>query len=237
MTENLFAEYYSKIFSVKNYADEVNSILAIYDKIKGNMPLSVIDIGCGTGGHSIQFAENGIRTIGVDNDPTMIEQARKVNYRDSLDVIYINVDIGNINNSSKFDLAVSLFNVVNYIPSLADLNTFLTDISNVLTDNGVYIFDCWNGVAALLDPPKEKKSVITDENGNEISCNLIPENYPMEQKTILNYNIKKLSSDEQETITHSFEHYLWTPSILKELLHTAGFQEVQIFPLFDFVQS
>ncbi len=42
------------------------------DEVRG----SVIDVGCGTGEHSILFASRGHRTLGVDTAPLAIERAK-----------------------------------------------------------------------------------------------------------------------------------------------------------------
>ncbi len=42
------------------------------DEVRG----SVIDVGCGTGEHSILFASRGHRTLGVDMAPLAVEKAR-----------------------------------------------------------------------------------------------------------------------------------------------------------------
>ena len=51
----------------------------------------------------------------------------------------------------EFDLAVSLFNVVNYIEHFEDLLAFFKGVHQRLTSAGMYFLDCINGVAAMVD--------------------------------------------------------------------------------------
>jgi SAM-dependent methyltransferase len=44
--------------------------------VAGYEPGTVLDAGCGTGRVAIELARRGIRTVGVDLDPAMLEQAR-----------------------------------------------------------------------------------------------------------------------------------------------------------------
>jgi SAM-dependent methyltransferase len=44
--------------------------------VAGYGPGTVLDAGCGTGRVAVELARRGIRTVGVDLDPSMLEQAR-----------------------------------------------------------------------------------------------------------------------------------------------------------------
>jgi len=69
----------------------------------------------------------------------------------------LHADVQNLK-ENNFDMAIAMFNVVNYIENQADLNTFFRAIADKLEKKGMMVFDCWNGIAAVLDPPKIKKS-------------------------------------------------------------------------------
>jgi len=160
ITNNIFQEYYDKLYTTKDYAAEVEIILRIaYDKL-GKAPESILDVGCGTGGHSLLFAEKGYKVVGADIDQHSIDVARcKSTNLKSKNLTLLCGDVNKIE-LYGFDMIVSLFNVVNYIHKIDDLTSFFKGIYSRLTAPGLYVFDCWNGLAAILDLPREKETRI-----------------------------------------------------------------------------
>lgn len=54
----------------------------------------------------------------------------------------------------KFDAIVSLFHVMSYQTSNADLLAAFASVRSHLVEGGVFVFDCWYGPAVLTDPPR-----------------------------------------------------------------------------------
>jgi len=50
-----------------------------------------------------------------------------------------------------------MFNVVNHILNIADLSKYFASISDSMNDEGIFIFDCFNQLATVLDEPKDSK--------------------------------------------------------------------------------
>ena len=65
-----------------------------------------------------------------------------------------NCGISNVNR--KFDLSYSLFNVINHILKFEDLISFFKGIKSTLNKDGLYVFDCYNGIATILDNPRDR---------------------------------------------------------------------------------
>ena len=53
----------------------------------------------------------------------------------------------------KFNLMISMFYVVNHLTSFKQLRGFLELASHKLNKNGLLVFDTWNGIAAIKEPP------------------------------------------------------------------------------------
>lgn len=228
MTDKLYYKYYDKIYSKKDYQAESEVILKIAHGLKGTIPACILDVGCGTGNHDIFFAKRGCNVTGIDIDCGMVEIAQHKSERlKGLALNFLCKDVRKLE-SNRFDLVVSLFNVINYIDNIENIISFFKAINEQLVENGVFIFDCWNGLAAILDNPRIKYSVV--ETGNEIiKIHTIPHVDLMEQ-CVLVTNTVEVTSDKDKIENFEFEYQqtLWTPFFLKNILKMCNFNVLNI---------
>jgi len=138
---------YDTMHSKKDYVSEV-------DFICGNIgdTNSILDVGCGTGTHAIELSKRNYSVTGVDPSSKMIEEAMKKDSNVQFFTGYVHNAIYN-----KFDCAISMFNVVNHILNIKDLIEYFNSISDSINDNGVFIFDCFNQLATVIDEPKDSE--------------------------------------------------------------------------------
>jgi len=227
--DNKFYAYYDSIFKDKDYQEEIGRVIAIYRKYAKTQPRSAIDIGCGTGGHSVALAKKGVRTLALDIDKQILKIAlAKSQDLTDLPVNFKYADISKYRPQEEYDLAISLFNVVNYLPTLKELTGFLQGVNRSQKPKGLYIFDCWNGVAAIIDPPRIKTTRVRLANGTEVMTEIVPENDRLFQHTELNYEIRIKRGADKQIVRYTMQQYLWTPKELKEILAIANYEVLQI---------
>lgn len=65
-------------------------------------PRSVLDAGCGTGRVAIELARRGIEVVGVDREPTMLEEARKI----APELRFFEADLCDLAFDELFDIVV-----------------------------------------------------------------------------------------------------------------------------------
>ncbi|MBU2492306.1 MAG: class I SAM-dependent methyltransferase [Bacteroidetes bacterium] len=233
MNNSLFYKYYDKIYSTKNYKEESSAVLNHYKNLKGNFPQSIIDVGCGTGSHDFYFAEAGCNVAGCDLDCSEIkiaqEKAREKNIN-NINFFCKDVDLIEQNN---FELAVSLFNVISYITDLNYLEKFFTAINKRVKENGIFIFDCWNGTAALLDPPQVKESTIEIQD-EVIKIKSVPSINYMRQTVDVKNSVEIISGNETNNFEFNYRQRLWSPEILKEILNRNGFNVLSLNKAMNF---
>ena len=126
-------ELYSKIENFLGFEENINDLHKIYlDYIKKLRPKSVLDIGCGNGELSLKIANEGLDVYGVDLSSKAIDICKSKNLPCACtELKYID---------KKFDMAIAVFDVLNYIPS-KKLKQFLKDVSRVLNNGGYFIAD------------------------------------------------------------------------------------------------
>lgn len=229
---NLFYRYYDSLYRAKDYASEIETVLSVLGT--NRKPQRVLEIGCGTGNHTIELAKRVSEVVAIDIDNAMCE--RCLNKLKDREIKNVNVACALVEQLSlkEIDLAVALFNVVTYVDTFASLRTFFRGVRECLRIDGYFVFDCWNGVAALRDPPSDKKSECDVPEGT-LHCKITSRNNLLEQITDLDFKFQLSNSQGEIEVedTFSFRQRLWTPSELTDALESAGFRVDQVCKLFE----
>lgn len=224
-----FATVYDQLAGEKEYPKETAYALSFL----GSNPSSILDIGCGTGNHLVEFRKmTDASLLGIDPCPEMIKQVTKKSIVDCISTVMPACDPfeGVRGREGTFDLVTSYFNVINHIHTLPELVEMFDVTFTNLCSGGVFVFDCWNGAAFFNDPPVAKS--ITTPAGNyhysypsdDCILNLLDSNIEMEVT---------LETFEGELVSSKLLHTLWTPFMLKSLLNSSGFEDVKIYKPFS----
>jgi len=138
----VFQKKYSKIYDLvyqdKDSESEINlleKILKEYDVKK------ILDIGCGTGRHSMILAKKGYDILGIDKSIDMVKVARTKIKLDNLR--FKHCSILKFKKQEIFDACLSLFDVIGYLKK-KDIPKFFKIVSEHLQKNGLFIFDYWD---------------------------------------------------------------------------------------------
>jgi hypothetical protein len=113
------------------------------------------------------------------------------------------------------------------------MDTFFNAVYYHLAAESLFIFDCFNGVAAILDPPGQKETMIA-AGETTIKCRLTSQTDIFNQHMRLAYHITVYDSDGKtiEQDVFSVDQYLWMPREISFALMAAGFKILRISPIF-----
>ena len=203
---------YDEINTTKPYQLETEFIIKKYTEIIKQCPNSVLDIGCGTGKHLECFSSLVNYGLGIDICNKMIQKAKELKLNN---IDFVSTSVQEITNEHKYDLVTMLFNVVNHISSLEELDLIIDSINKKTTDNAVLIFDMFNIIAMIKDPP-----VSENRNVGNKEIHIKPEFDMMNSKLTLYYEI----NGQEYTLSET----MWSPLVLKQLLHKYGFRVSEI---------
>lgn len=133
-----FADCYDEMMSYVEY-DEWAKLLSskIKKETKGN---NLLEIGSGTGEISNRLHNLGYAIKGIDISLEMI----KISNTKYENIEFLNESMLNLKDKSKYDAVISVFDTINYLKSLDELNIAFTNIYNSIKNNGVFIFDVLN---------------------------------------------------------------------------------------------
>ena len=146
MTYAQFTEiacFYDELMAGVPYRFWVDYLEDLLERV-GFVPKTVLDVACGTGNVSELLSERGYEVVGVDIAPGMIEAARRKLSR----VAYIEADMAQLDLGRRFDLAVSLFDSLNYITDVDHLARAIKRVGEHVVEGGYFIFDI-NTIYAL----------------------------------------------------------------------------------------
>ena len=139
-----FGEYYDLIYQYVDYKKECDLLEEVFSKYCQKKPRSILDVGCGTGSHSIILSKRGYDVTGIDLSRVMIEKAREKAEKEKIRVEYYVQDMRNIKLKRKFDCAICMFGGFGYINTYDDLVRLLSGVKNHLNRDGLFIFEFWN---------------------------------------------------------------------------------------------
>lgn len=162
-----YSRYYDLLYRDKDYAGEARYVA---DLIRRHSPQasSIMEIGCGTGAHAAELAALGFTVSGVDMSDGMLESAKA--RRDDLPedlqsrMSFSHGDARTVRLGQKFDAVISLFHVMSYQTSNADLAAAFQTAREHLKPGGVFVFDCWYGPAVLRQWPSVTKRHLADDS-------------------------------------------------------------------------
>lgn len=141
-----YAAYYDLLNQDKNYVAECSYVLDLVEKYDAKVE-SILDYGCGTGKHSIQFATLGYWVTGLDLSKEMIDIANSnLNHNNEVHkekVKFSSIEESLGSKSNENDLTVSLFHVSNYLVTSNDFNSYLENLGRNTVKGGLVIFDYW----------------------------------------------------------------------------------------------
>jgi len=213
-------EHYDSLFAPKDYKGEA---ALIYRLCGGPIQIQkILDIGCGTGSHLPHLLLNASQQItGIDISREMIDKAKEKNL--SSQINFIHGEVQSLK-GNKFDLAISMFNVINHLDSIQELKLFFKSVRECLYKNSKFIFDCWNGVAALREEPRSNQRIIESAVGGHFILKQTPQTNLLTGHVEIENQVDVYYLEERvDSFTYTLDHWLWTPSVLSELLAQSGF--------------
>jgi SAM-dependent methyltransferase len=147
-----YAGWYDTLYREKDYAGECDHLEALFRRY-GVSPRTIIDLGCGTGGHALLLAQRGYTVTAVDRARDMLQAARAKADQAGVTVDFHLEDITRLDWHESFDAAIAMFAVAGYQSGDEDLAAMLSGVWRSLKPGGIFIFDGWHGPGVLRERP------------------------------------------------------------------------------------
>ena len=162
-----YAHYYDLLYQDKDYVAEAEYVSS---HIRKQAPSAkhILELGCGTGAHAKHMARIGFSVHGVDLSDTMIgsAEARKTTLPavEAERLTFAIGDVRTVQTGAAYDAVISLFHVMCYQTTNADLEAAFKTAAKHLTSGGLFIFDFWYGPAVLTQKPEVRIKRLSDDH-------------------------------------------------------------------------
>ncbi len=230
-----YAALYDLLYREKDYPAECDFLERLFVRHARRQVRSLLDLGCGTGGHALLFAGRGLRVAGVDRSPTMLRIARaKARAGPGPGrVKFFPGDVRAVRLGRRFDAVVALFAVMGYQIADADFVASVRTAAVHLVPGGLFAFDVWYGPAVLASPPGAREKTVRDgarlvRRRTDCEVDALAQVVQVRFGTTVREGRRTISRGEE---THPMRFFF--PRELGLLVRAAGLEPTAIVPFLD----
>lgn len=134
-----FSVFYDLFTCNVNYKKRTKYLLKLFEKFD-RKPTLLLDLACGTGSFSFEFAKRGIEVIGVDMSDDMLCEANLKNTEKNK-VLFLCQKAEELELFGTVDGAVCCLDSLNHITDFEDFKKSISKVSLFLEPQRLFIFD------------------------------------------------------------------------------------------------
>lgn len=222
--ESIFEDYGQKYDNEVFAQGTLGECDFIENEINYDKSCRIVDIGCGTGRHSIELSKRGYRVTGIDLSESLLAKAREKAIADNLNTEFLKHDARELQFINKFDVAIMLCEGAFPLMETDEMNfEILKNITRSLRNNGKLIFTTLNGLFPLYHSLEEFYSSKA-ENENA-TC----QNNTFDLMTFRQFSIVEIEDDFGKKKKLKCNERYYVPSEISWLLKSLGYHKVEIF--------
>lgn len=191
----------------------------------------VLELACGTGRIAIPLAVKGAHVVGVDNDGSMLAQARRNARGAGVDIEWVQADMRRFElGRDDFDLVVIAFNGINHLLTLEDALACLRSARRHLAPNGRLVIDTFLASPERLVPEQLQIAYVLPDD-TRITIDARRSYDPAAQVRSLDLTVH--ASDGTPPGHDRHDVHVYYPSELSLLAHAADFEIVAVYGGYD----
>ena len=163
----------------------------------------------------------------------MIGKAREKARQAGVSPIFRPLDIRNFALKKKFDAAISMFAVLNYITETDDILKALKNVRHHLKAGSIFTFDFWNGLAVLRILPSVRVKVVERE-GKRVIRTVHPEMDALHHICKSHYHVIVTKGEnilDEFKETHVVRYFF--PQEIAHYLDDTGFELLKFCPFLN----
>lgn len=216
--ENYANTYEQEVFT-KGTLQEVDFI---ENEIFHEKSRHILDVGCGTGRHSVELAKRGYTVTGFDLSDSQLKKARENAEKAGLSIDFFKQDARSFNFNGKYELAIMLCEGSFPLMETDEMNfAILQNIYLSLKTGGKLIFTTLNGLFPLFHSIKDFM------DNNMVTGNTSPLSFDL--MTFRDHSVYHIPDDDGNMRELTCNERYYVPSEITWLLKSLGFKNIEIF--------
>jgi SAM-dependent methyltransferase len=229
-----YSRAYDAIYRDKDYEGECDLLESLFARFATARVRRVLDLGCGTGRHSLALARRGYQVVGVDRSEAMLACARAKAQPETAGASFVGGDVRRLDLGGRFDAALMMFAVLGYQCGDVDVRDALACARRHLERGGLLLFDLWHAPAVLRQGPEARVRTVESTQGRLLRHargELVPERRVCRVEIELRHESGATSGDTREV--HEVRYFC--EDELGAFLAEASFERLRTgaFPEFD----
>jgi 2-polyprenyl-3-methyl-5-hydroxy-6-metoxy-1,4-benzoquinol methylase len=222
--EILFSNYAKKYDEESFTRGTMGECDFLEEEIGFDKTLQILDIGCGTGRHSIELTKRGYKVTGIDLSESQLKRAREKAAAESLNINFQQADARTLSFSEEFDLAIMLCEGGFPLMETDEMNfEILKSAAKALKPDGKYIFTTLNGLFPIFNSLQE----FYNEDAKDAVATYHDNTFDI--MTFRDHNITVFEDDDGNKHELTCNERFYIPSEITWLLKSLGFKTIEFF--------
>lgn len=222
-----FASIYQRGPYVRFSLNLADLVLPEYLQSLGFQGTKLLDVACGEGSFAVAMTKQGYQVTGIDQSQQMVDLARVRAEEADVQVDFLVEDMRDLTFKNEFDLVTCIFDSMNYLLTIKDLQDAIRCAFEALKPGGLYIFDM-NTIYGLAVDWMREKTYIQNEADDFIEVHRQEFDYENLIAT-MEITIFKQIGDLWERIDETHRERGYPIADLQFLLQESGFQIVAMY--------
>jgi SAM-dependent methyltransferase len=218
--ESFWSQMYPFMFPDERFhlaEEQIEKVLALAGYKEG----AVLDLCCGPGRHSLALAKRGIQVTAVDRSEFLLSKAKEEAAKSDLEVEFVSDDMRHFVRSDSFSLILNMFTSFGYFDDKEDDLKVLRNAYQSLKPEGAILID----ILGKEPLARKYQATISIDCGDGL---LLIQRHEICEDWTRCRNEWVLVKDGTAR-TFNFQTRLYSGQEMKDVLHRAGFEEVNLF--------
>lgn len=222
--ESLFENYAEKYDNESFTQGTIGECNFIETELNLDKRLKILDVGCGTGRHSIELSKRGYNVTGIDLSETQLARAKKKAKDNNLIINFQQQDARKLTFNDEFDVVIMLCEGGFPLMETDEMNyEILKRVTKSLKEKCKFIFTTLNGLFPLYHSVENFLASKTEEG------NATYRNNTFDLMTFRDYNITEFEDDFGNKKKLECNERYYMPSEITWLLKSLGYVKVDIY--------
>lgn len=225
----VFAQYYDALTENVCYAGRAARLDALIRKWEApGMPDRILlDLACGTGSLSEEFAGRGWDVIGIDGSGEMLSEALNKKFESGLPIQYLKQDMRRLDLYGCISVTVCALDSLNHLPEADDLRSVFARVNLFSNAGALFLFD--------VNTEYKHRQILADEcfvyELPDAVCvwqNHLEDRAPDYPVTIRLDFFAHTGGRHYVRSTEEFTEYVRQPELLEQILRETGFTLLEV---------